>query len=75
MQAFSKVYYQSYYKKPITTKWYNTYLAYYHHIEEDPDLTVDNSRTMEQQVNDSIRLDVTVTNYVHHYHVIVGYLT
>jgi hypothetical protein len=58
-QAFSKVYYQSYYKKPITTKWYNTYLAYYHRIEEDPDLTVDDPMTMEQQVNDSIRMDVT----------------
>jgi hypothetical protein len=57
-QSFSKVYYTGYYKKPIRSKWCNTYIAYHRCIKEDLGSTVVDEKNMEQQVSDSIRKDL-----------------
>jgi hypothetical protein len=67
VQAFSKVYYKKYYKKPVTSKWCNTYIAHHHRIKGDLGSTVVDEKNMEQQVSESIwndhiagLLDVTI---------------
>jgi hypothetical protein len=57
-QYFSKLYYPCYYKKPITSRWRDTYIAYFHRINEDSSLTLADAMKMEQQVNDSIIKDL-----------------
>ena len=54
----SSIYYLHYYRKPITSKWQDTYIIYYHYITEDSSLTVANAKEMEQQVSVSIRKDL-----------------
>jgi hypothetical protein len=34
-QRFSKLYYQCHYKKPVTSKWRETYLAHYKYMKDD----------------------------------------
>jgi hypothetical protein len=57
LQYFSKLFYADY-KGTMTSKWCDTYIAYYHRMKEDPSLTVADAKEMVKQVNDSIRKDL-----------------
>lgn len=54
---FSKLFYKSRYKKPLASKWKETYLSYYERMKDA--LTDTDTNGVEKQVSDAIRSDLS----------------